>query len=135
MRSEVGGVRLKATVLDGVFCVRCAGLLTAATVRAIRLWVGPATPVESGAVLMDYRACVIAITDDELQRLARPGLPLSPPMPLAWLVGDEKTAELWRRQVLRLALTGQRRFVSCVPEVALAWASEQARLGRVAAQR
>lgn len=135
MPIQIDAARLKTTAIDRVFVVECRGLLTAQTVRNIRRWVPGVLPPDAGAVVLDYRACVIAITDTELQALATPTKPLSPPIPLAWVVADEATAELWRRQVLRLALAGQRRFVSCLPEVGYAWAAEQARLAQSAAPR
>lgn len=135
MPVQIDSTRLKAVAVGAVFVVACTGLLTAQTVRNIRRWVVAETPTQVGAVLLDYRGCVVAMTDAELHDLATPTQPASPPIPLAWLVADEQTAELWRRQVLRLALTGQRRFVSCVPEAAFSWATEQARLAQGAARR
>lgn len=135
MRHEVEGVRLTVSHGDGVCYVSCVGLLTAGAIAGIRMWAVAAFPAGVGAVVMDYRRCVIAVTDAQLQALSGPGPAASPSVPLAWLVGDEATAELWRRQVLRLALRGQRRFATCQPEAALAWAEAQARLGLVAAQR
>ena len=130
-----GALRLRSQLLGCVFVVAATGLLTAQGVRNVRRWVREAVPVEAGAVVMDYRRCAVVITDDDLQALARPELPLSPTIPLAWLVSDCATAALWNRQVLRLALVGQRRFASCLYESAIAWATEQARLGQSAGQR
>lgn len=135
MLVQIDSARLKAAAVGAVFVVACTGLVTAQTVRNIRRWIVAETPADAGAVLLDYRACVVAMTDAELHDLASPARPLSPPIPLAWLVRDEQTAELWRRQVLRLALTGQRRFVSRLPEEAFSWATEQARLAQVAERR
>lgn len=131
----VDAVRLSPQLVGRVLVVACCGLLTAQTIRGVRRWVGSDLPAECGAVVMDYRRCAIAITECELEALASAKPPLSPPMPLAWVVGDPETAKPWNRQVLRLAFSGQRRFASCQFELAFSWATEQARLGRVAAPR
>lgn len=132
----IGAVRMQTAAVGAVFVVACSGLITAGTVRDIRRWAASGAPTDVGAVLMDYRSCAVAITEGELIDLAATQEPPSPSTPLAWLLRDEETAAVWRRQALRLALaSGQRRYASSVQAAAFAWATEQARLGRVAAPR
>lgn len=130
MAVNVNGALLAPALVQGVFVVTCSGLVTARTVKAIRTWLAAAMPADARAAVIDYRACCLVITDDEMQGLARPDRPLSPPAPLAWVVADEATADLWRRQVLRLAMSGQRRYVSRDPMQAFAWAQAQAQLAQ-----
>lgn len=129
----VGEARLDHALAHGVYVVTCSGLVTAQTVTAIRAWLAQAMPGTARAAVIDYRACVVAVTEDDLQRLAVPGRSPSPSAPLAWVVPNDTTAEVWRRQVLRLAMSGQRRYVSCDPVQAHAWAIAQAQLAQAGA--
>lgn len=137
MHALAEGPRLQANLEGSVFVVSCNGLLTARTVRAVRRWLNSNVPAGAGAVVLDYRTAVVVIDDDDLNTLAGPAPApvLSPPIPLAWLVADKETANAWQRQVLRLALNGQRRFASHLESEAFAWAREQAQLARAAARR
>jgi hypothetical protein len=123
-------VTVKASLADGVIVVACNGALTTRSVLDIRRWAASEIGSSALAVVMDYRRCVRVITEDEALELARTTEPSSPAVPLAWLVADDVEAEFWRRQALRLAFRRQRRFASTVPELALSWAQEQARLAQ-----
>ena len=134
MRLEARQARLDVSSQGDVLCVRVSGLVTASTIEQIRRHLAPMA-ARAGAVWVDYTASAVAVSDLELAGLVATMRPGGRQIPMAWAVSDTGTAALWQRQALRFALAGQRRFVSCGPDGAAAWAQAQARLGSLDRRR
>jgi len=118
---------------DGrVLLVRVRGVVTLTSIRAVRSAISDRTEGVSAAVL-DYSKAAVAITEDDLRALSPP--PAHDDVPAAWVVPTAEIAESWRRQALRFALCGLRRFVCCDPDEAVRWARQQAELAALPGSR
>lgn len=130
MPRSLGRPRVSASVRGGVVVAKVSGLVTLDVVRSIRDDLAPLT-IAALVLVLDYRRSAIALTDSDLFALAPPSSALD--VPAVWLVSSVEVAEQWRRQALRFALVGRRRFV-CLDRVeAMAWACHQARLRQASA--
>ena len=127
MRLEAKQARLQISNRGPVLSVQVTGLVTVRTIDQIRMHLAPMA-AKAGALWVDYTRSVVVVSDLELCGLVAPIATGIKPIPMAWAVSDTGIAELWQRQVLRLALVGQRRFVSCGLDGAAEWAQAQARL-------
>lgn len=127
MRLEAKQARLRISNRGAVLSVHVTGLVTTSTIDQIRRHLTPMA-ARAGAVWVDYTRSVVAVSDLELSGLVAPIAAGDRSIPMAWAVSDTGIAELWQGQVLRLALVGQRRFVSCGLDGAAEWAQTQARL-------
>lgn len=80
------------------------------------------------AILQDLTNCVIAVDDDDFERLEFYGLTMSSPLPIAAMLRDEHM-DLARRYVSAVAHAGKRRrcFSEGEREVAMRWLEMQAR--------
>lgn len=122
---SVKRAHMRAAMAGGVVVADVSGLVTLDVVRSIRDDLAPFTR-GAGAILLDYRQSAIALTDGDLFSLCPPSSALD--VPTVWVVSSAEVAEQWRRQALRFALVGRRRFVCLDRGEALAWAGHQARL-------
>lgn len=118
-------MRLVTHSTGGVLVGVVTGVVTATGIAEIRVMLAERCRGER-AIFLDYIRAAIAVTEGELAALharAAPSMVLG--TPIAWAVPDEEIAAMWRRQVLRFALSGRRRFVSTDAAAALAWAEKE----------
>ena len=117
--------RLQISRRGAVLGVGVSGLVTAGTSAQIRLLLAPMMQTAM-SVWIDYTKAAVAVTDLELQEMVLPIAAGARSIPMAWAVADEGAAELWSRQVVRLAFHGQRRFVALGVDAAVRWAEQEA---------
>lgn len=134
MRLIAKQARLQISSRGAVLGVGVSGLVTAGTIKQIRRLLAPMMPM-ARASWIDYTKAAIAVTDLDLQWLALPIAAGATSIPTAWAVADEGTAELWSRQVVRLALHGHRRFVARGVDAAARWAQQEAALATLPERR
>lgn len=128
MKTTIYAATVAGSMHGRVLVVRICGLVTSEAVRGIRHWIAARPELGALVSVLDYRRAVLAITQADMDAFAAERRVQTGAMPLAWVLSDEESAALWRQQAVRLAFAGRRRFVTCEPEAALAWATEQAQL-------
>lgn len=122
---SIGTARIGVVATGAVLVAVVTGLVTGPTIRDVRRALAR-MQARSSAVVVDYSRAAVAVTECDLAALS-----ISAPAcsaPIAWVVPTQEIADNWRRQALRLALVGLRRYVTCDPEDAARWARQQASL-------
>lgn len=121
MHHSIGALRLKTMPCDSALVVRASGLATAGNLNeAVRL-LRPALSA-SALTCFDYTRTAMAV----MLSGADDGLPGSLTRAAVWLLPTEEDAQLWRRQAVRFALAGLRRYATSDPREALRWMIRQA---------
>lgn len=111
----------------GVWVITLRGLLTATTIQAAKKRVLQAAAGEDvRAFLVDYRACAVALSDDDLDRvLIGEGPGAVATMPAAMVVRPE-LVDQFRAHAIRMAVHGHFRRVFLDFQPALGWAQQMA---------
>jgi len=127
MNHGTGSASLQAQTCCGVIYAEARGIVTLGGVEQFRRELAPAANDGGSMICLDYSRSALALTEQDLDQLAKVARPGVSGLAMAWIVPDEETADLWRDQALRFSLHGLRRFVTTDPAQARWWAALQAR--------
>jgi hypothetical protein len=118
---------MQAETCDGVVYARVGGIVTLGGVERIRRELAPVANDGAPLICLDYTRSALALTLHDMATLALVARPGASGLAMAWIVPDEKTADLWWDQALKFARVGLRRFVTTDPAEAHHWAALQSR--------
>lgn len=127
MRPVRDSVALRAETANGVIYASVGGVVTLRSVQHIRNELAPVVSAGASVICLDYSKSALVLTPCDLGVLALAAQPGVNGPAMAWIVKDEQTADLWRRQALTFALVGLRRFATTDPAEARHWVALQSR--------